>query len=171
MKTIAIDMDGVIADVLSSFFALDERDHGRRKTLEEVHGVPELEAFARIHEYLNSAGFFRNLAVIQDSQDVLYRLNQHYDVFIVTAATQYPQSLSEKQAWLQEHFPFLTWQQMVFCGAKRIIRADLMIDDHLKNLDTFTGETYLFTAPHNALVKSDRHRRVNGWREIAGLLL
>lgn len=46
-----------------------------------------------------------------------------------------------------------------------------MIDDHLKNLDFFPNETYLFHAPHNANVQAPRHRRVRGWKEIATLLL
>ena len=150
---------------------LDARDFGRRKTLEEIEGVPELQAFERILDYLHQDGFFRSAPVISGSQEVLYRLNQHYNVYIVSAATEYPRSLSEKQAWLNEHFPFITWQQMVFCGSKQIIRADLMIDDHLKNLDFFPGETYLFHAPHNARVEAPRHRRVRGWKEIATLLL
>lgn len=171
MRTLAIDMDGVLADVLALFLDLDARDFGRRKTHEEIEGVPELQAFERILDYLHEDGFFRRAPVIPDSQDVLYRLNQHYNVYIVSAATEYPKSLSEKQAWLNEHFPFITWQQMVFCGSKQIIRADLMIDDHLKNLDFFPGETYLFHAPHNAKVQAPRHRRVRGWKEVAALLL
>jgi 5'-nucleotidase len=171
MRTLAIDMDGVLADVLALFLDLDARDFGRRKTLEEIEGVPELKAFDRILDYLHRDGFFRSAPVIRDSQDVLYRLNQHYNVYIVSAATEYPKSLSEKQAWMNEHFPFITWQQLVFCGSKQIIRADLMIDDHLKNLDFFPGETYFFHAPHNAKLEAPRHRRVRGWKEIATLLL
>ena len=171
MKTLAIDMDGVLADVLALFLDLDARDFGRRKTLEEIEGVPELQAFERILDYLHRDGFFRSAPVIPGSREVLYRLNQHYNVYIVSAATEYPKSLSEKQSWLDEHFPFITWQQMVFCGSKQIIRADVMIDDHLKNLDFFPGETYLFHAPHNARVEAPRHRRVRGWKEIATLLL
>ncbi len=171
MKTLAIDMDGVLADVLELFLDFDARDFGRRKTRAEVEGVPELQAFERALEYLHRDGFFRSAPVMADAQDVLYRLNQRYNVYIVSAATEYPKSLSEKQAWLGEHFPFITWQQIVFCGSKQIIRADLMIDDHLKNLDFFPNETYLFHAPHNAKVEAPRHRRVRGWKEVATLLL
>jgi 5'-nucleotidase len=171
MKTIAVDMDGVLADVLALFLELDARDFGRRKTLEEIWGVPELEAFDRCLEYLHRDGFFRGAPVIADSQDVLFRLNQHYNVYIVSAATEYPKSLSEKQAWLNEHFPFITWQRMVFCGSKQIVRADIMIDDHLKNLDFFPGKTLLFTQPHNATLDAPRHQRVKSWKEIAALLL
>jgi 5'(3')-deoxyribonucleotidase len=46
-----------------------------------------------------------------------------------------------------------------------------MIDDHFKNLDYFAGQTFLFTAHHNALADAGRHRRVNNWAEIAAILL
>jgi 5'-nucleotidase len=46
-----------------------------------------------------------------------------------------------------------------------------MIDDHFKNLDYFTGETLLFTQPHNQLANPGRHRRVDTWDEIGEILL
>ena len=46
-----------------------------------------------------------------------------------------------------------------------------MIDDHLKNLDYFSGETLLFSQPHNLRVTGTRHRRVHTWKEIEALLL
>lgn len=171
MPTLAIDMDGVLANVLERFMDLDAQDFGRRKTLAELDGVPELEAFARVREYLHRDGFFRSLPVVPGSQAALAKLNRVYDVFIVSAATEFPQSLSEKYAWLNEHFPFISWEQIVLCGSKRIVRADIMVDDHLKNLDPFPGTTYLFTAPHNARVKCDRHVRVNNWMEVERRLL
>jgi 5'-nucleotidase len=171
MKAIAVDMDGVIANVFEQYLALDEKHTGRRKSAEELKGIPEMEAFERAREYILTRGFFRNAPVIQDSQGVLYRLNQVYDVYIVSSATEYPNSLAEKYEWLQEHFPFISWQKMVFCGSKNIIRADIMIDDHVKNLDSFIGVTYLFSAPHNHLVSSDKHLRVHSWREVAEVLL
>ncbi len=86
-------------------------------------------------------------------------------------ATEFPQSLSDKQFWLNEHFPFISWQQVVFCGNKNLIKADIMIDDHPKNLDNFSGRTFMFTQPHNILLKPDRHVRVNSWDEILSHLL
>jgi 5'(3')-deoxyribonucleotidase len=171
MPTLAIDMDGVLANVLERFMDLDAQDFGRRKTLEEIGGISELDAFARAREYVRRDGFFRSLPVMPNSQVALEKLNRVYDVFIVSAATEFPQSLCEKHAWLAEHFPFISWEQIVLCGSKRIVRADIMIDDHLKNLDPFPGTTYLFTAPHNANVKSNKHIRVNSWVEMERRLL
>lgn len=172
MKRIALDMDGVLADVYEQLFDLDEKDFGKRKTWEDIAGKSENETFPRIREYLYREGFFRTMKVISGSQPVVEKLNKAYDLYIVSGATEFPLSLSEKQAWLSEHFPFITWQQMVFCGSKQIIQADIMIDDHFKNLDLFKGGTgILFTQPHNALAESRQHRRVKNWQEIADILL
>ena len=46
-----------------------------------------------------------------------------------------------------------------------------MIDDHFKNLDTFQGQTILFTQPHNVGKPTDNHKRVNNWKEIETILL
>jgi len=72
---------------------------------------------------------------------------------------------------MHDHFPFISWKQLVFCGNKSLIRADIMIDDHPKNLDNFTGETLIFTQPHNVFMKDVKHKRVSSWQEIESLLI
>jgi 5'-nucleotidase len=171
MKRIAVDMDGVLANVYEQYINWDEKDTGIRKSVKDVAGKPELESFPFVRRYLVTNGFFRNVPVIEHSQRILALLNERYEIFIVSSATEFPQSLTEKQAWLNEYFPFISWRQMVFCGSKTIVNADIMIDDHLKNLDHFTGQTILFTQPHNLNHIADRHKRVSSWLEIADLLL
>ena len=171
MERLAVDMDGVLADVYEQFFRYDERDFGQRRPLEAVIGVEERDAFPYIHKYLFSKGFFRTAPVVKDSFEILKTLNESYEVFIVSAAMEFPQSLHEKLEWLNEHFPFLSWRQLVFCGSKTIVDADIMIDDHFKNLDHFSGSTILYTQPHNQLKDAGRHKRANSWMDIASLLL
>ena len=171
MERIAVDMDGVLADTMEQFFQYDERDFGRRRTLDEVTGKPESTAFPSAPQYVRTKDFFRTAPVMKESIETLFELNKRYEVFIVSAATELPQSLFEKHEWLTEHFPFITWQQMVFCGSKTIIEADIMIDDHFKNLDPFKGYTILFSQPHNLLQPDNRHKRVHGWSDIADILL
>ena len=163
-------MDGVIAKVYSQFIAMHAAEFGKVFTMEEVNGVAEADVFSNVRKYVNSLGFFRNAPVMEESQRVLKRLNDRYKIFIVSAAMEFPNSFSEKHAWLNEHFPFITWRQMVFCGSKEIIRADIMIDDHFKNLDFFTGETMLFTQPHNIFAPDGKHKRVHSWLQIEEML-
>ena len=164
-------MDGVLADVYSQFIAMHENEYGYAITLTEVEGIPEADAFPGILKHVNARGFFRHAPLINGCQEYLQRLNEKYKLFIVSAAMEFPLSLSEKQLWLNEHFPFITWKQMVFCGSKEIIKADIMIDDHFKNLDCFNGDTFLFTQPHNKLADPGKHRRVNTWDDIGKILL
>lgn len=172
MKRVIIDMDHVMADITSQYIRYYEQHTGIKVNRESLLGKPEDEAFPDsklVREFLHMPGFFRNPPVIADSQEVIEALNKAYEVYIVSAAMEFPQSLMEKYAWLEEHFPFIGWQQVVFCGSKKVIAGDYMIDDHLKNLDYFNGKTLLFTATHN--VHINKHTRVHNWKEVAGILL
>jgi len=171
MERIAVDMDGVLADTIEQFFQFDERDFGRRRRMEEIIGKPESVGFPNARKYVHTKDFFRTAPVMKESKAILSNLNERYEIFIVSAAVEFPQSLSEKYEWLSEHFPFISWQQIVFCGSKTIVEADIMIDDHFKNLDPFKGQTILFSQPHNLLQHSNKHRRVESWSEIADILL
>jgi 5'-nucleotidase len=171
MKRIAIDMDGVLADVYSQCIKMHWEESGHLITLEDTIGKTEPEAFPNVLTHINSNGFFRTLPLITGCRNYIKSINEKYDLFIVSAAMQFPFSLIEKKLWLSEHFPFITWEQIVFCGSKGIIDADIMIDDHFKNLDYFAGETLLFTQPHNQLANSGKHRRVDTWDEIGEILL
>jgi len=171
LKSIAIDMDGVLADTETHFINWYEKEHGIRVPLESMIGVPEGQGFPdkeAVYRFLFTPGFFRSLPLMPGAVEALSRLNELYDIYIVSAAMEFPHSLPEKYEWLQEHFPFIHWRRIVFCGDKGLIKADYMIDDHIKNLDKFTGTTLLFNAAHNAHVT--HHRRVNSWEEVLNLL-
>jgi 5'(3')-deoxyribonucleotidase len=167
---IAVDMDGVLADVYSSYIRLHEQEFGERKTLASIEGLEEWEGFPQAPRYVRTPGFFENLQVIPGAVTHLKQLNEIHEIFIVSAAIEFPLSLNEKLNWLSAHFPFLSWKQIVFCGSKNIIQADVMIDDHFKNLDGFNGRTLLFHQPHNAKRDPGRHLRVHDWEQISQLL-
>jgi 5'-nucleotidase len=171
MKRIIVDMDGVLADVYSRFFELYKEETGLHKSVRDVAGLLEEEAFPNQRKWVATPGFFRSVPVVPGSQDGLKKLNENFLVIVTSLATEFPCSLTDKQLWLQDHFPFISWQQIVFCGDKNIIRAEIMIDDHLKNLDVFDGETFMFTQPHNMLFKEGKHKRVNSWKDIEDILI
>ena len=172
MKRVIIDMDHVMAAITKQYIQWYKNHTGIEVDEATLIGKSESEAFHDkdlIWKFLYSPGFFRTAPVIEGSQEVIAELNKKYEVFIVSAAMEFPQSLVEKYDWLQEHFPFISWKQVVFCGSKTVIKGDYMIDDHLKNLDYFDGEKLLFTAAHNALVSG--YKRVDTWQDVAAILL
>jgi 5'(3')-deoxyribonucleotidase len=171
MKRILVDMDGVLADVYSRFLDLHEEEFGVRLNIKDIIGLKEAEAFPNQLKWVNSPGFFRTVPVMPGSQEGLQKLNNNYNVIVVSMATEFPLCLTDKQLWLTEHYPFIGWKQIIFCGNKNVIKADIMIDDHIKNLDNFKGETIIYTQPHNMNLTEIPHRRVDSWGEIEKLLV
>ena len=175
MQRVLVDMDEVIADTTLAMIHWYKQKFGGdidyAKMLEGrslVKGFPD-EHQSIVRQQLYEPGFFRNLPVIQDSVEVLEQMNKRYEIFIVSAATEFPNSLKEKYDWLQEHFPFFTWQQLVLCGSKKLMLGDFMIDDHSRHFEHFKGKPYLFTAPHN--LEENHYDRVNSWAEAATIFL
>lgn len=169
-ESIAIDMDGVLADTESQYLAYYHNEFGERLSKDIFQGIPESEALPNglIYKYLYTPGFFRGIPVMEGAVDALRALQQRYDIYIVSAAMEFPLSLFEKREWLEEHFSFIHWQHIIFCGDKSIIDTDYMIDDYCKNLDFCKGKPILFTAGHNASVT--HHIRVNNWQEVLSML-
>lgn len=167
MARIAIDMDNVMADLTQHLLDVYEKEYGEVVDPERLNNIPEGSAFPEgvAMKILSAPGFFRDIPVMAGAQEVVKALSEKHEVFIVSAAMEFPLSLAEKHAWLNEHFPFISWRNIVFCGSKTIVEADYMIDDHDKNLSYFKGTPILFTAPHN-LALTD-YTRVNSWEEVA----
>jgi len=175
MQRVLVDMDEVIADptvAMAKWYKEKfggDIDYAKMLAGESlVKGFPE-EHQGIVRQQLYEPGFFRNLPVIKDSFEVLSEMNKKYEIFIVSAATEFPNSLKEKYDWLQQHFPFFGWQQMVFCGSKRLMYGDFLIDDHARHLEHFNGKAYLFSAPHN--LNEKRFERLNSWRQAAEIFL
>jgi 5'(3')-deoxyribonucleotidase len=170
---IAIDMDEVLADTIAKFIDLYEIRHQTKISLGDMHGKefneilpPHLSSSLR--QYINEKGFFRDLPVMPGSQEVVKALMEKYDVYIASAAMEFKNSLEDKLEWLNEHFPFISWTNIIFCGHK-IVDVDIMIDDRIKNFVTFDGRKLLYTSPHNMLIND--YERVNNWDDVAAKLL
>ena len=163
-------MDGVLADFYPQFLKMEFEETGNRIPTESLYGKLEMEAFPNAHKHVRTPGFFRNATTIEGSIEGLKYLNDKYKVLVVSSATEFPQSLTEKVEWLHEFYPFISWQQIILCGKKDSIKGDIMIDDHPKNLDYFTGKRIIFSQPHNVYMNHESYQRVDNWKEIMSIL-
>lgn len=165
---ILIDMDDVMADAIERFLEWYERDFGIRLTKSDMQGtklyaiVPE-DRRKIVKEYPFQKGFFRDLSVIENSIEVIKELNNRFDVYIASAAMEFPYSFEEKYEWLDRYFPFIHWKRRIFCGDKGVLKGDVLIDDHDFNLSVFEGRRIMFTAPHNA--SDTKYERMDNWLE------
>jgi 5'(3')-deoxyribonucleotidase/uncharacterized protein with PQ loop repeat len=171
---VAIDMDEVIADFATKVVReltegrgveFAEKSHEGR-TLEESLTPEEL---GRIRDLLSDPTFFRDLDVIEGSQEVVRALSERYEIYIASAAMDVPASFAAKYAWLREHFPFIPPSHYVFCGDKSVLEVDYLIDDQPRHFERFRGTGLLFSTPHNR--GENRFKRVGSWAEVRELLL
>ncbi len=172
--TLFIDMDEVLADTYSAHISRYNQDYEESLSITECLGsevwqkVPADRQWS-VRKHASTHGFFRDLVPIEDSREIVKELAGKYQVFIASAAMQFPNSLIEKSDWLDEHFPFIPWKNRILCGDKHILRGDILIDDRSYNLDCFAGRSILFTSPHN--IHAAGYERADTWQDIANKLL
>lgn len=167
-------MDDVMADTHAKFVQLYLSGETPRYTLEQLkeksfHELFDEDEYQTLSQKVYEPGFFTDIPVMEGAQEVIAGLMDKYEVFVASAAQEFPNSLREKWDWLQQHFPAISWRNYVFLGDKSILNADYLIDDLARNLRTFQGEGLLFDALHNR--DEVNFRRVKSWHEIAGILL
>lgn len=172
-QRVAIDMDEVIADTIEKFIRLYKQKHALDFSIsamqgKEFHELLPLELINTNRKYINEPGFFRDIPVMPGSQQVVKELCNKYDVYIVSAAMEFKNSLIDKYEWLAEHFPFIPWTNIIFCGNK-IVNVDIFIDDRIRNFAGFDGRALLYTSPHNLFITN--YERVDNWQQVADKLL
>jgi 5'(3')-deoxyribonucleotidase len=166
---IFVDMDEVIADTYGAHIEIYNAEYDGQLTAENCignevwHMVPEAHQDS-VRKHATKRGFFRNLKPIANSLEVLHKIASKHEVYIASAAMQFPNSLEEKSEWLDEHFPFIPWQNRILCGHKYILKGDILIDDRSYNLNNFDGRGILFTSPHNT--NTEGFERADTWLEI-----
>src|SRR5260370_20962514 len=166
---IAIDMDETIADSLKEDIRRYNAEFAEEIAADDLYGK-HLDEFAPLDRsevvrcVIRDESFFDCLDIIEEAQQVIGELAREHEVFIVSAAMEIPESFVAKHRWLRRHFPFISMRNIVFCGDKRIIDADYLIDDEARHFCNFRGTGILFSAPHN--LRETAYERVASWQDV-----
>jgi 5'(3')-deoxyribonucleotidase len=168
-ERICVDQDHVLADLITPW--VDRYNNTYNDTLNvsditmwDWHVLTRPECGKKIYQML-TPDMFENLPVIHGSQEIVKKLTEKYDVFIVTAARN-ASVIPAKAKWIKTHFPFIKRENVVYAVNKSICLADSLIDDAPHNLETFKGDNkLLFDASHNK--DENRFKRVKNWNDIA----
>lgn len=172
-KVLAVDMDGVLADLIPRLIEVVNECEGDSVSHDDIitwNLGKYFKCGKKVYEYLTH-DLFLTLPVIEDSQEAMRKLNEVYDLHIATSATNNKDSLVAKMTWLEEHFPFISYENIILCGKKDLISCDIMIEDSPMNLKAVQPRELglLLDMPHNR--KSKSHKRVMNWKEIEEILL
>jgi 5'-nucleotidase len=162
---VILDMDGILADLLTPWLARYNADYGDQLTVAEVtawdlHTIVRPACGRAVYQYLRDPDLFRHLPLIPGAQEAVDTLRRRgWDPVIVTAAgsTQH----AAKAAWLHEHFPAIPADHLVFTAGKTLIPAGVFIDDAPHNLIPYraaypTAQVLTLAYPYNATVPVPR---------------
>ena len=129
MKTLFIDMDGVIVDFLQSIDNHPEKDNykGREDALPDVflNALPMEHAIDSVGKLLDCG---------------------KYEVYIAsTAPWATVESLTHKRIWIEKYFGDRLKKRLILTHRKDFLIGDYLIDDRLKNgAGEFKGELLHF---------------------------
>lgn len=170
---VAVDMDEVIANTYGAMLGWLVDRYGANWSPASLQGqqifdVLTPDAAEALREAMHDGAFFADLPVIEGSQAALSAIASRCDLFITSAAMEFPNSLGPKFLWLRRHFPFVDPLNIVFCGDKSIIAADCLIDDNARHFQRFGGQGIVFSSPHNVNVTG--YPRIRHWSEAVGVL-
>lgn len=170
---VAVDMDEVIADTYGAMLNWLVDRHGTRWSTEALRGrqifdVLESDIADTLRTAMHDGAFFADLPVIAGSQAALSAIAARCELFVTSAAMEFPNSLGPKFLWLRRHFPFVDPLNIVFCGDKSILAADCLIDDNARHFTRFAGQGIVFSSPHNVDVVG--YPRIRHWDDAIAVL-
>ena len=184
MKTLMIDMDNCIVDAnfISTINAYLKTDYKleEQKDYFLQNLIPE-ELKEGYWKFVEKDTFYKDAPLIEGAYEALEKLNKKYNLYIFTSYL-YPESkpdiggnnLRNKYEYLKKTLPFISPKQYVFIENKSLIKADIAIDDRLKNLSCAKTKL-LFDGWHNRDISNKELEeknvvRVCSWKEIEKIL-
>lgn len=126
-----------------------------------------------IYKYLWDETLYTSAEVIPGAIEGTRRIQEMgLDVYVLTASSN-GYAVVGKYKWLAEHFPHIHRRKVIVCNDKAMIKGDIMIDDHIDNINSFEGYRILFDQPWNrdyfskhSLNGISYEMRVKGWNEV-----
>lgn len=183
MKTVMVDMDNVLVNtrllkLINEFLGTSyKRNDLKNYYLQELVENKKEEFW----EWAKEKNLYHDAQLFEGCFEVLKKLNEVYDVYIVTAYLWKDtidisgNNLKNKYYYLKENLPFIKPEKYIFATNKKLMNFDIRIDDKIENLEGASTKL-LFTAWHNRELDNDylekeNVTRVNNWNDIKKILL
>jgi len=169
---IAVDIDGVLGDVVSSALPRLNKEFGADYEKSDVtewnFPVNGVSIGAHLKRYFADPVFLLTVPVIEHSKRVINYLMKDHEAVIVTGRPGYAKRYT--YMWLVDNFRF---NNVIFTSDKTVQKTgcDVLIDDHRGYLNKFRasgGKTIQFVQPWNQNYLSDNS--VESWIEIPDMI-
>lgn len=165
---VAMDVDEVCADLLSEWLYRYNLDYCDGLTPKKVRGwglaeQVKPECGKRIYEILHEPDLYDYVKPIPGALSAVRYLRK-LGIRVVFVSSCVAGSVDAKVAWLQRH-KFLpagnSIRDFIACTDKSLIGADVLLDDHILNVEAYQRHAILLTVPHNSEEKCSRPRAAN----------
>jgi 5'(3')-deoxyribonucleotidase len=150
---ILVDVDEVLNNLLDCWVDYLNKQYNANANAQDLkvwnlQGIfPELTE-EEVNRPLYDDVLWQSLSPRPGSTEYLKRMiDDGHDVLIVTASVY--QTLPAKMDWLFVHYPYLSWDNVILTRRKQLIRADVLIDDGIHNLEGGNYFKILFDCPNN----------------------
>ena len=176
LKTLLIDMDCILVDMLPYWVKTYNDLTGEHVRLEDLHTY-ELSNYCKkadlLYDILHTEGFFlpKNLPPMPGAVEYFQKLlDEGYQLIIVTQPPRKADfAIKEKREWIKHYFKNYDLTNMVFCHKKELIRGDLLFDDNPSHIEhwkkyNLDGVVTTINYPYNKEIKVDA--RFNSWKEF-----
>lgn len=165
---VGLDLDSCLNNLEVRWLELYNHDYKDNLTPADLltwntyeHVKPECGK--KIYDYLLYPHLFRDLKPKPFTQEVVKWLIQYVDLYIVTA--YHWQTCKDKVLFLQEHFPCIPVENVIFLNNKGLINLDYLVDDGPHNAEAFTGISVLMDMPYNQYL-GDKYYRANDYSDV-----
>ena len=170
---ILVDMDDTIELLLNAWLAKVNRIYGRHVEYEDITNWDVSAAYEglsheQVYDVILEDDFWQEVEPMPGAAEVLERLIQEgHEIFIVTV-TPYESLAGKMKYLLFRCFPFLRWDQVIITSRKQLLKADILVDDGIHNLEGGEYRKILVDAPYNRYYDAEANGmiRVHNWTEI-----
>lgn len=173
MKTIAVDVDGVCADIHTEWLRLYNRDYNDTLAIQNITDwdmtkFVKSECGIKIYEYLEDPTLYDNILPLPDARRRIGTLKAFgYRVIYATASPV--KSYGRKFEWLKQYDFIQNGNDYIETKDKGLIKADILIDDYPENFNSFVGRKIIFSRPWNLHDNRPDCFRVDTWNGVVNL--
>ena len=169
---ILVDIDNTIENLLDGWFKALNKKYGTNVKAEEVTDwnvslfFPELTK-PQIYGIMKEEGFWKTITPKEDAVEYLPKLVEDgHDVYLCTA-TDWMDIRPKYEELLSKYFSCIPWEKIIICTNKKMLKADVLIDDGVHNLEGGDYIKILYSQPHNLKYDAEKNGmyRVNHWKE------
>jgi len=173
---IGLDVDEVLLQLHALWISLYNHDYNDAMTVEDIvhwdiHELVKPECGNKIFNYLQPFMYEKDLIqpypMARWAVDELRRLGHH--IAFVTSCGPNNEMAESKEAYLRRHGFMRRWDLFIPGSDKSNAPVDVLVDDHIKNVESFKGQAVLVTRPHN-IREQTRRLRVHSLAEYANLM-